>query len=365
MSARAVLADELRRAGGVLDAASSRPAHFGDPASELGAALGACALADRSDLDRLHGTGPDLLDLLHRLSTQDLRGLAPGRGAVTVLTTPKGRIVERLFVHHLGAAGILLVAGRGGGRRTAEHLQRYTFRERTELRDVSEATCHFALIGPRARQTAARAGLPVPQGLGAASLSVQGGEASVVGGDGFSGEGLSVIAPVEAAAMVWRRLLEAVLEAGGSPIGDEALEAWRVLRGHPGPRRELTEEHNPLEAGLWDAVSFTKGCYVGQEVVARLRTYDKVSREILALVLPEGEAAPPPGSTVRVGGLEVGSVTSAVVPPGGRRPVALAYVKKRDVPKDGTGVTVLVRGREVAAEAHRPPLTHVPTCDRK
>lgn len=360
MSTRAALAAELLRAGGVLPAASSRPAHFGDPARELGAALDRCALADRSDLDRLTGTGPDLLDLLHRLSTQDLRSLAPGRGAATVLTTPKGRIVERLFVHHLGPRGILLVAGRGGGARTSEHLRRYTFRERIELREVSDTTCQLALIGPLARRAAARAGLPVPDGFGATPAPARGGEASVVGEDGFSGEGLSVVAPLDLAAALWRPLLDAVLEEGGTPIGDEALEAWRVLRGHPAPGRELTEEHNPLEAGLSDAVSFTKGCYVGQEVVARLRTYDKVSREILALVLPEGEAAPPPGSCVRSGGLEVGSVTSAVVPPGGRRPVALAYVKKRDVPEDGSGVTVLVSGREVAAEVRRPPLPGVP-----
>ncbi len=360
MMGRTSLTAETATAGAVLDPESSRPLHFGDPTRELGAALGACALADRSDLDRLLGTGPDLLDLLHRLSTQDLRALAPGAGATTVLTTAKGRILERLFVHHLGGRGVLLVVGSGSGPRVVEHLRRYTFTENTGLGDASATTCQLAVVGPRARETAARAGLPVPAALGAATSVFLGTETSVLGGDGLSSEGISVVAPREAAGALWNALLEVVTAAGGSPMGDEALESWRVLRGHPASGRELTEEHNPLEAGLWDAVSFTKGCYVGQEVVARLRTYDKVSRELRGVLLPEGEPPPPPGAPIRAGSVGVGAVTSTVLPPGRRRVVALAYLKKRDLPADGAGLHIAVGEREVPVVLTELPFRSVP-----
>jgi hypothetical protein len=358
---RGGLLDELVRSGAVLAGARGRPLHFGDAAGELAALLDGCGLADRSDLGRLAGTGPDLLDLLHRLSTQDLRSLAAGQGAVTVLTTPKGRIVARVFVHHFGERGILLVTGPEEASQASAHLRRYTLRERVFLEDITDSTCQLALVGPRARQAAARAGLPVPAGLGAAEADFGGAPVRVIGGDGFSAEGVSIVVSAEAAAGAWRVLVEATLREEGRLVGHEALEAWRILKGHPAAGFELTEEHNPLEAGLWDAVSFTKGCYVGQEVLARLRTYDKVSRELRAVVLPEGQEPPPPGSPVRFRGIEIGSVTSSTLPPGRDRPIGLAYVKKRELPDgDPVIVEVVVGGRSIEARLLRPPLPAPP-----
>ena len=117
---------EPRRAapdGAVVDPESSRPLHFGDPAAELGAALEGVAVCDRSDLGRVLANGPDLLDLLHRLGTKSVTGLQEGDGRCTVVTSNKGRIVERLFVHHLGATGVLLCAGRGNAGRVIEHYE--------------------------------------------------------------------------------------------------------------------------------------------------------------------------------------------------------------------------------------------------
>jgi folate-binding protein YgfZ len=90
----------------------------------------------------------------------------------------------------------------------------------------------------------------------------------------------------------------------------------------------MDEDRNPLEAGLWDAVSFTKGCYVGQEVVARLRTYDKVVRSRVTLVLPPGAAVPPRSAELRQGERVLGAITSAVLPPGSEAPVAMGYLRR-------------------------------------
>ena len=116
-------------------------------------------------------------------------------------------------------------------------------------------------------------------------------------------------------AGVWDALLDRRASApAGGPSGDEQLEARRVLCGLPASGHELTEDYNPLEANQWDAVSFDKGCYVGQEVVARLRTYDKVSRTIVGLELPAGSALPEKGARLFDEEQAVGEVTSAVEP---------------------------------------------------
>lgn len=303
-----------------------------EPAAELVAVRTACALADRSDLGRLLGTGPDLLGLLHRLSTGDLKDLGPGEGRPTVLTSPKGRIVERLFVHRLERAGVLLVAGPGSAQRVLAHLAKYTFAEKTGLADTTADTFAFAILGPRWQDASRAAGLPELPAYGAASAAVAGADVHVLCTNGFDARGVLVVGDRSAAGPVRRALAQAVASAGGSAIGAETLEAWRVLEGLPASGTELTEEHNPLEAGLRDAVSFTKGCYVGQEVVARLNTYGKVAREIVRLELEPGAPPPAPGAVVRCDGREVGVVTSAVAPADRTTVVALAYVKSREVP---------------------------------
>lgn len=303
----------------------------------LAAAFETCALADRSALARLRAEGPDFLDLLHRLSTGDVRCLAMGQGAATVVTTAKGRIVDRLFVHRVRPD--LAVAVGSGGRASAllAHFARFTFAERPGLSDATEATVQLVLIGPQAREAAASAGLPVPPALGAAEGAWGGAAVTVLGQDGTSAEGLSVIAGAAEGARLREQLRPLAAELQGP-----GLEAWRILRGFPGSA-EMDEERNPLEAGLWEAVSFAKGCYVGQEVVARLKTYDKVVRSLVTISLAAGAGVPPRGAALLEGERSVGSVTSAVLPPGERSPLCMGYVR-REVAVAGTLVRVAWEG---------------------
>jgi folate-binding protein YgfZ len=132
------------------------------------------------------------------------------------------------------------------------------------------------------------------------------------------------------------------------PGGQVNLQGRRLLLGLPVAPHELNEDHNPLEAGLTDAISFDKGCYVGQEVVARLNAYDKVSRSLVGLALPVDGGLPAPGTAVVVEGSPAGQVTSAAWPPGWPHPVALAYLKNRsarptvDLPLPGGAVRATV-----------------------
>jgi folate-binding protein YgfZ len=323
-----------KRRGATFDSDGARPLHFGSPAEELRASREGCLLADGSHLARLTAGGPDYLGLLHRLSTGDVASLEAGEGRITILTTPKGRIVERLFVHPLGSPGVLSVAGAGRGAAVLEHLARFTFAENTGLRDVSAETFQFLLVGPRASTALDAAELERPDPLMATPATLGRTDLHVLGQDGLSAENFSIVGPAGSAAEVWDSLHDSVEGCGGRAGGDEALEAHRVLRGLPASGHELTEDHNPLEAGQWDAVSFDKGCYVGQEVIARLHTYDKISRSLVGLSFPEGGAAPERGVELHAGESPVGRVTSVVAPPDRNHAIGLGFVKKKALEGD-------------------------------
>jgi tRNA-modifying protein YgfZ len=312
----------------------------GHAAAPLAVALERCGVADRSDLTRLVATGPDILDLVHRLSTGDVASLALGEGRPTVLTSPKGRIVERLTVHQLGPEGVWILAGPGAAQTVLAHLKKYTFAEQIGLADITADTAAFAVVGPSWADAAKAAGLPAVPPYGASTWPFDGGVVQVFGSDGYGPDGVLAVGNLAHAAPLRALLVEAVRSVDGAELDAFDLEAWRVLRGRPSRGAELDEEHNPLEAGLRDAVSFTKGCYVGQEVVARLNTYDKVSRRLVRLELAPGANAPARGASVRRGGREVGTVTSSVHHPALDTAIALAYVKSREVPLGTTDVTI-------------------------
>ena len=347
--------DALLQAGGSLGA-GGRARHFGDPRRELEAALHACALLDRGDRARISATGRDVLDLLHRLSTQDLRTLAPGDGRSAVLTTPKGRIVDRILVHALAEGEVLILAGPGCAGRVISHVRRFMFAEDATLAEVGDQGVLLAIVGPEAPRALEALGLPAPPRWGVVRVELESCPVHLLGHDGWQAEGISVLARAEHASTIWRSLRVGVESVGGRPAGDEAAEARRILRGDPEADRELSEAFNPLEAGLSDAVSFDKGCYVGQEVVARLRTYDKVSRCLIGLLLPAGARSPERGAEVRTGTEPVGVVTSAIVPPGAARAVAIASVKRRDVPTEPATLEVLTPDGPVPCERSAFPI---------
>lgn len=325
---RDTLHNALLQSGAVIDGASGLPLHFGAPKAELHAALNVCTVADRSPLARLIGDGPDLSDLLNRLSTNSVNALEPGHGAATVLTTAKGRIVERLFVTHLGETGLLLVGGTARADAVLDHLKKFTFAEQTGLRDCGGEYGLLAISGPLAREALTTAGLDIPPSYGAVEGVQDGIRVHILGHDGYSADGYSVLVANEQADSLWQTLVLAVSKADGRPAGELALEVARLRRGIPASGSELNEDHNPLEAGLWDAVAFDKGCYVGQEVVARLNTYDKVARRLVGLRIPADQLVVAGGTKLYRNEGEVGVVTS-VAGLEGVETVALGYVKTR------------------------------------
>lgn len=295
-------------------------ADYGDSSVEYAALLHGVGLADHSYTGRLLLRGTDALDLTNRLSSNKLEELDEGTGAATVLTTPKGRVVDLLL---LGAipGHLLMLTSPGRAQAVVEWFEFYTFGEDVTLTDIASETAHFTLAGPRARETLAVMGTSVLPSVryGLCETDMKG--ASLVLWSTLSAgtESYELIVSQDQALGVW----EALVKAGAVPTGQVAWEAFRIGNGAPVHGAEFGEETNPLESRLRGAISFAKGCYTGQEVIARLDTYAKVQRLLMAVTL-SGLAQP--GQALHFEGKAVGMLTSVAPVPGSAEYVALALV---------------------------------------
>ena len=296
---------------------------------------------DMSHFGRLVVSGSDAIDLLNRLSTNDLERLETGHGMSSVLTTNKGRIIDLLHVLHRGD-DLLVLTSPGTQQRVAEWIEFYTFIEDVSVNDVSEETLERLYIGERA------AGMLAEAGCMPTTLSDNLSHAQVGDGDSQTSVVRSDIGEVSA----YRVIVPANAVLPGldlNSLGENDFEKLRIEQAIAAYPAEMNEDRNPLEANLKPYINFNKGCYIGQEVVARLNTYDRVQRFICRLELDDGLAVTP-GSQIVVEGSSVGEVTTSA--PG----IALAFLRKRHY-EDGAEVVIESDGELVSALVRdvRPP----------
>ena len=287
----------------------------------------------------LHLTGPDRNEYVQRQTTNDIRQLQPGRTQLTVLTSGTARILDvwRL-VPEDDALGVITLPGRGPA--TARYLQRRIFfMDHVSVLDASDTLAQFDLLGPAAPDVLAALGLKqVPEPGALVGFEVAGVEGRALGPEPALNLGWRLLIPVEAAGT-----LEARLRQGGAePLAPDAYDVLRVEAGLPAAGHELTDAYTPLETGLRAAIAGAKGCYSGQEVIARQINYDKITRQLAGLRL---DAPVAPGATVRVEGRSAGEVTSAVVSPA-FGPIALAVMKRPHFEPE-TAITVVREGGDV------------------
>jgi tRNA-modifying protein YgfZ len=330
MSSTPLLA-ELVRLGAKLAAYGEHelPESFAGPAEELRALGERWAFFDQSHFGRLELRGEDRAAFLHNLTTNDVRGLTAGEGNLAVVPNVKGRIVDLASVHCLPQA-LLVVTQPASRAAVLKHLDFYHFMEDVEIEDLTERTALVAVAGPESEmRLGSLAGPSLAAGLRPHAhvlTELAGHDVRVIRHDRFGHRGFRLWCQREAAPAV----LGALVGAGAAPVGETALERMRLAAGEPAFGPELNEERNPLEAGLYSAVSFTKGCYLGQEVVARLDTYKKVARFLTHVRLPS-EAEPllcgRPRLFLRE--TEVGWLTSWAPAPEGDGFWALGYTSRR------------------------------------
>jgi folate-binding protein YgfZ len=310
------------------------------------------ASIDRSSRGRIVVSGADRASFLQGLLTNDIAALKPGQGCYTAYLTPQGRMIADLHVYELGDV-ILLTMDGDTKEKILSKLDQLIFSEDVQLGDVTGTFAQIALIGPDAA-AALSALLAGTTAEALAALQEHGnlravldGEPAIVARIDDAGEGGYDVF-VDRAKAAW--FVSATADAGAVPLDPATAEAIRLEAGVPLFHRDMDEETIPLEAGIESrAISFTKGCYVGQEVVIRVlhRGHGRVVRKLVGLLI-DGNQAPAAGTVVRGGDRDIGHVTSSTVSPARQRPIALAYVH-RDFLAPGTIVTIDGANAEVTA----------------
>lgn len=329
------------------------------------AARDRAAFLVRTGRGKIAVAGNDRRSYLHAMLTNDITSLQPGTGCYAAYLTPQGRMIADMRVLELGDM-VLLEMREDEAASVLQKLDQFVFTEDVRLGDLSEAFDEIRVLGPGAAATVtaalaggsgAAAGLPAAGELATwpqfrNARSALGGEMVLVvaGGElGVPGFDLFVERPHA------DRLRQALVAAGAEPLSPEAAETLRIEAGTPLFGADMNAETIPLEAGIDSrAISFTKGCYPGQEVIIRVlhRGHGKVARRLVRLDL-EGGKVPAGGDLLRVEEREVGRITSAAWSPAAARAIALAYVQ-RDLAEPGTKVTVEREGEKLAAVVAGP-----------
>lgn len=278
------------------------------------------AWLDLSARGRIRVTGEDRVRLLHAMVTNHVQQLQAGQGCYAFFLNAQGRILGDLNLFCFADA-LLLDTEPETRRSSYEHLDKYIIADDVALEDVTEKTIELCLEGPHAAGVLEALGAPVPE---TAWSHLPWGTRTVARPGGFA-----IIAPREERAA----LVGQLESAGAVAAGPEAARTVRLEAGRPRYGEDITDKHLPQETQLLHAIHFDKGCYLGQEIVERIRSRGGIHRFLVRLAI-DGREPPPPGTKIAAGDKEVGEITSAAYSPAAGRVVALGYVRLGEFPKD-------------------------------
>lgn len=290
------------------------PLSFGDVGDEYQSALTQAVLFDRSHEGRLILTGQGRLDLLNRLSTNQVINLKTGEGRPTIFINANGRIIDRVMVYAHSDEQVLIVSPPSRHDAVKQYIKRNIFyNDDVQIIDERDATLQFALVGVEAT-TILSSLLPDVVNLpdyGVMVGAIAGCSVTLAKNKPFVGDAWQIIVREEDAIPVW----DALKSAGAVPSGGIVYNALRIRSGQPAVGTELTLDYIPLELGLWDEISFNKGCYTGQEIIARMESRQKLAKMLVRLNPSQLVAN---GTLLFQNKKRVGQVTSGVVAPDGQ-----------------------------------------------
>ena len=315
------------------------PLDYGDVVGEYWAVKDAAGIIDISHMGRLTVTGKDRVSFLNGLLTNDLTKLNAETGVHSVLLNSKARVLANLYLYNKDD-GLLVDTDESPAFRVKSILDQFIITEDVQVKDSSDELLQLAVQGPNAADI-----LKVVLGVDVQSLTQFSykavGPSLVIARDRTGLGGYDIIVPRDEAEAVWQGFL---LKGGDhvAPVGLEALEVFRLEKGLPKYGVDVDENTIVLEAGFKDAISFTKGCYMGQEVVARATHIGRVNKNLVQLEI-DAKTPPGPKSILMSDGKEAGFLTSAAFSPGRGKVVGLGYVQ-RDLAVEGTRLLVEAAG---------------------
>lgn len=298
---------------------------FADPPSEFRALVSGCAIYDLGWRAKIELTGTDRVRWLNGMVTNNIKDLPRNRGNYSFVLNPQGRILGDLYAYNRGDS-ILIDTERSQVENLLKLFDHYIIMDDVEVQDRSDTIAAIGLQGKRSPEILKQAGLAIPhlEPMQIADLTWNSVEVSLtrmVSDDFLTFE---IWAAPAAMPEIWK----ALVAAGAKPVGSDALEKFRVMIGFPKYGTDIRERDLPQETQQSHALNFSKGCYVGQEIVERIRSRGNVHRTFHGFVL-NGET-PERGAKLQADGKEVGELTSVNRIPAAREehPVALGYIRR-------------------------------------
>ncbi|MGO9482632.1 MAG: aminomethyltransferase family protein [Candidatus Kryptoniota bacterium] len=334
--------------------------------AEYSAARRCAAFFDFSNFGKLRITGKDALDLMNRISTNDLSGMRPGMGKQTFLATEKGRVVDLCTVY-AQQEDLLLITSPSNSPNVKKWIEKFIISDDVKVEDVTDFFPMIFVAGSSAADFLKQVAHSSHKTL--LDLSkiprhnfihtfLDTGEVFLARTNMAMNNGFIMLLNKNEGEAAWNLLYDRSKAYGAVPAGSETFEVLRIENGTPLYPHELNENINPWEVNIIDAISDRKGCYVGQEVIARLQTYEKIKRRLVGL---SSTSKMPRGSKVyhskqSSAGIEteIGFVTSSVWSPGLSREVALAYISMQEV-IPGSEYIVKLGGKNVEAKLSSVP----------
>lgn len=310
-------------------------ARFSDPQAEFAALRERCGVCDLGYRAKISLTGGDRVRWLNGMVTNNVRDLAPGQGVYAFLLNPQGHILADLFAYNRGES-IVVDTDRGQLEKMLATFDHYIIMDDVEIKDLSAEITALGIAGPKAHEILTRAGVTIPEtrALQIESISWNGLDCTLVRAEDAQHSAYEIwLAPAGV-----KQLWEALVAAGAIPVGSEALELQRIAAGVPRYGVDIRERDLPQETEQARALNFNKGCYVGQEIVERIRSRGAVHRKFAGFL---ADAPVEPGSKVIAGEKEVGEITSAALVrlANADRVVALGYIR-REVGTPGREVMI-------------------------
>jgi tRNA-modifying protein YgfZ len=319
--------------------------------AEISAIREGAVLTDGPGHDVLRATGNDRVTFLQRITSGKLSGVEPGQGTQTLLLDVKGRVLAKLLVFVRGKS-VRIIVPAGQGESVAAGLSKFAIMDDFQIA-VETDLATLAVLGPKASAALTTAGVAIPSGLAEAPLYSHAEIASdthgplwVAHGRALGADGLCLVVTPSA-----RTAIVDALRAGGIPtIPGDVAEALRIAALEPKLGNEISPDRFPVEIGLGAAIDHTKGCYVGQETIVRMRDRGNI-RKRLALLRLAGPELPKSGDKLSAEGQPAAGVITSVGGLPGEAPVALAIVAmvvpvggKVDVQREGGAVSAEIVG---------------------
>jgi len=325
---------------------------FADPQHEFSALLDGCGIYDLGFRARVSLTGGDRVRWLNGMVTSNIRDLAVGHGVYAFLLNPQGRILGDMYVYNQGES-LIAETDRSQVEKIIATFDHFIIMDDVEVANVSEKQTALGLTGPESRAVLNKAGIEVPNLEPLQMITPQCNcdcgcvQCTVIHGEEAPQESYEVWLAPQDVYNTW----QALIAAGATPVGSEALEMQRIAAGIPLYGVDIRERDLPQETEQTRALNFNKGCYVGQEIVERIRSRGNVHRKFTGFLL-EGAAEIPAGAKIVSAEKEVGEITSVAALRTGHeeRRIALGYIRRE----------VGVPGREVTIGSSRATVIQLP-----